>query len=163
MEKVIVIGCPGSGKSTFSKALAKKIGLPLFHLDLLYWNANKTTVSKDVFADRLDQVLRGSRWIIDGNYATTLETRIMACDTVFFLDYPLEICLEGIQTRKGKPRTDMPWVEKSDETDEEFVDFIKNYNIKCKPKVLSLLKKYSDRNIIIFRNRIESVEFLARI
>lgn len=53
MKKIIVIGCPGSGKSTFSKALNKITGIPLFHLDMMFWNADKTTVEKTVFLERL--------------------------------------------------------------------------------------------------------------
>ena len=81
-----------------------------------------------------------------------------ACDTVIFLDYPLDICLDGIKERRGKPRSDMPWVE-TDE-DAEFIEFIKNYNEQQKPKVLELLEKYSDRNIIIFKSREQADAFL---
>lgn len=163
MKKVIVIGCPGSGKSTFSKDLAIKTGLPLFHLDLLYWNSDKSIVAKNVFMKRLNKVLKGVSWIVDGNYAATLETRIKACDTIFFLDYPLEVCLQGIQARKGKPRTDMPWVETPDETDEEFIEFIREYRVKNRPQVIALLEKYSNKKIVVFNERIESEEFLSQM
>ena len=53
MKKVIVIGCPGSGKSTFSRALHEIVGIPLYHLDMMYWNADRTTVEKSVFLERL--------------------------------------------------------------------------------------------------------------
>ena len=66
MNRVLVIGCPGSGKSTFSRALAEKTGLPLIHLDQLYWNADRTTVEKQVFRRRLEDSLEGESWIIDG-------------------------------------------------------------------------------------------------
>ena len=110
MKKAIVIGCPGSGKSTFSRALHEKTYLPLFHLDMMYWNADKTTVEKSVFLQRLSEVLAQDTWIIDGNYGSTMEMRLKECDTVFFLDFPYEVCLDGLLKRRGKPRTDMPWV-----------------------------------------------------
>ena len=103
MKKVIVIGCPGSGKSTVSRALHNKTGIPLYHLDMMYWNADKTTVEKSVFLERLSAVLKKDEWIIDGNYGSTMELRMVACDTVIFLDYPLDICLDGIRERRGKP------------------------------------------------------------
>lgn len=56
MKKVIIIGCPGSGKSTFARTLQKKTGLPLFYLDMLKWNSDKTTVSKEIFLDRLNGI-----------------------------------------------------------------------------------------------------------
>lgn len=71
MKKIMVIGCPGSGKSTFSRELYSKTGIPLYHLDMMYWNADKTTVEKDVFLERLLTVLDKNEWIIDGNYAST--------------------------------------------------------------------------------------------
>ena len=158
MKRVIVIGCPGSGKSTVSRALHNKTGIPLYHLDMMYWNADKTTVEKSVFLERLSAVLVKNEWIIDGNYGSTMELRMAACDTVIFLDYPLDICLDGIKERRGKPRSDMPWIET--EEDSEFIEFIKNYNEQQKPKVLELLKKYSDKNIIILESREQADAFL---
>ena len=78
MERIIVIGCPGSGKSTFSRALHQITGIPLVHLDMLFWNKDKTTVEKAVFLERLEKAMQQSRWIIDGNYATTMELRMQA-------------------------------------------------------------------------------------
>ena len=158
MKKVIVIGCPGSGKSTVSRALHNKTGIPLYHLDMMYWNADKTTVEKSVFLERLFAVLEKDEWIIDGNYGSTMELRMVACDTVIFLDYPLDVCLDGIRARRGKPRSDMPWIET--EEDEEFIEFIRNYNEQQKPKVLELLEKYSDKNIVILGSREQADAFL---
>ena len=161
MKKVIVIGCPGSGKSVFSKALHDITGLPLVHLDMLFWNKDKTTVEKSVFHERLAEVLKNSEWIIDGNYSDTMELRMNACDTIVFLDYPTEVCLSGVKDRQGKARSDMPWVET--EVDEEFVEFIKNYNMQNRPKVMELLEKYSDKSIYVFSDRDEAGEFLLQI
>jgi len=113
MKKVIVIGCPGSGKSTVSRALHNKTGIPLYHLDMMYWNADKTTAEKSVFLERLSTVLEKDEWIIDGNYGSTMELRMAACDTVIFLDYPLDVCLTASKSdteshavicRGSKPR-----------------------------------------------------------
>lgn len=158
MNKVIVIGCPGSGKSTFSRALHELTSLPLYHLDLLKWNSDKTTVSKEVFLERLQNVLMLDKWIIDGNYGSTIELRIKECDTVFFLDYPMEVCIDGIKQRQGKPRSDMPWIETED--DAEFLEFIRNYNAQSRPKVLELLNNYPQKDVFIFKNRKEADEYL---
>ena len=157
MKKIIVIGCPGSGKSTFARALHNQTGIPLYHLDMMYWNADKTTVEKSVFIDRLSAVLEKDEWIVDGNYMSTMEIRLARCDTVFFLDYPLDVCLDGIEKRRGKPRSDMPWIES--EADAEFIEFIKNYNSQIKPKVMELITEYCNKNIIVFKSREQADAF----
>lgn len=94
MKKIIIPGCPGSGKSTFARALQKQTGLPLFYLDRMNWNPDRTTVEKDVFLERLQEVLSREEWILDGNYGSTIELRLQACDTAFFLKsiraYPIQ-------------------------------------------------------------------------
>lgn len=163
MERIMVIGCPGSGKSTFSRELHRITGIPLFHLDMMNWNADRTTVDKEVFRARLSDTIKKNEWIIDGNYGSTIELRLKECDTVIFLDYPLEVCLEGIMERRGKVRTDMPWVEAEDEEDTEFIEFVKNYKSQSRPLVMELLDKYSYKKIIIFKSRDEAEEFLTEI
>ncbi|MBQ7044224.1 MAG: AAA family ATPase [Clostridia bacterium] len=163
MKKIMVIGCPGSGKSTFSRELHKITSIPLFHLDMMNWNADRTTVEKSVFRERLINTIKKSEWIIDGNYGSTIELRLNECDTVIFLDYPLDVCLNGIKERRGKERADMPWKEDENEEDAEFIEFIKNYNTQSRPKVMELFEKYSDRNIFIFTSRNEADEFLKSL
>ena len=160
MKKIIVIGCPGSGKSTFSRALHSRTGIPLYHLDMMYWKADKTTVERSIFLQRLSDVLERDEWIIDGNYGSTMEKRLAVCDTVFFLDYPTEVCLEGVSERIGKPRADMPWVET--EEDLEFIEFIKSFNEKQKPQIMTLLDKYRNKNIIVFTERKQADCFLSQ-
>ena len=158
MKKIIVIGCPGSGKSTFARALHQKTGIPLYHLDRMFWNADKTTVERSVFLARLHAVLEKDTWIVDGNYASTMELRLAACDTVFFLDYPLDVCLDGIRARRGKPRSDMPWVEV--EEDAEFTLFVRSFAERERPKILALLEKYSDKTVFVFSDRRKADAFL---
>ena len=160
MKRIMIIGCPGSGKSTFARVLAAKTGLPLHYLDMMYWNPDRTTKPKDEFRAALRETVELTEWIIDGNYGLTLEIRMEACDTVIFLDYPVEVCIAGVEERRGKPRPDMPWVET--EPDLEFIEFIKKYNEESRPKVIELLEKYKEKNIIIFKSRAEADEFLRR-
>ena len=110
MKKVIVIGCPGSGKTTFAKKLGDKTGLPLYHLDAIWHKPDRTHISREEYDLRLGEILAFDSWIIDGNYSRTIESRLSACDTVFLFDLPKEICLEGAISRLGKDRYDMPWI-----------------------------------------------------
>ena len=163
MQKILIIGCPGSGKSSFARALHAKTGLPLCHLDLLYWNADRTTVPAAVFQDRLRAVLETDAWIIDGNSCSTLELRLQACDTVFFLDLPCDVCLKGIQERRGKPRPDMPWIEPAETIDEEFLSFVQNFRKDTRPQVLALLEKYAGKRVVIFHSHAEAEHFLHQL
>ena len=163
MKRVIIIGCPGSGKSTFARALQPKTGLPLVYLDMLNWNSDRTTVPREVFRARLADALNGQEWIIDGNYCSTMEQRIAAADTIFFLDYVPEVCMEGILSRRGTVRPDIPWVEAPDDVDEEFVEFVKNFSSETRPIVLELLAKYSEKTIIIFRSRQDAEDYLSTL
>lgn len=163
MKKIMVIGCPGSGKSTFSRALYQKTGIPLFHLDMMYWNPDRTTVEKAVFRERLADVIQKDEWIIDGNYGSTIELRLQACDTVIFLDYSPDVCLDGIMKRRGKVRSDMPWTEKEDEEDEQFIEFVKSFNSQSRPMIAELLDRYPQKEIFIFKDRDEADRFLNQL
>lgn len=155
MLKVIVIGCPGAGKSTFSRKLRDAEGLPLHYLDMLWHKPDCSNISREEFDMRLDEIVRTDRWIIDGNYLRTLEARIIACDTVFLLDFPLEVCLRGAESRVGKVREDLPWIET--ELDEEFRQWIIDFSEMQLPQINSLLKKYRKyKKIYIFRSREEA-------
>ena len=159
MKKVIVIGCPGSGKSVFSRNLHGITGLPLYHLDMIYWRADKTFLSREELIGKINEIGATDEWIMDGNYGGTMELRMSLCDTIIFLDYPTDVCLEGIMARRSTHRPDMPWAD-SDELDGEFVDFVKNYNIYNRPKVLERINKYPRKNVLIFKNRNDADAFL---
>lgn len=161
MHKVIVIGCPGSGKSTFSRRLRDITGMPLYYLDMLYHKPDRTTYTREEFDEKLSIILQKDEWIIDGNYNRTIPVRLEKCDTVIWLDYPVEVCLNGIETRYNKPREDMPWIEMG--PDEEFLDFIRNFRETKRPVIEELLARTSDKTIYTFHSRDEAAAFLDKL
>ena len=163
MKKVIVIGCSGSGKSVFSRSFSAISGLPLYHLDNVWWREDGTNITREEFDARLGEILDQDEWIIDGNYKRTMERRMAACDTVVFFDLPLKVCIEGIKERRGKPRPDMPWKGAGDSDDPEFMEFVRRFNDLHRPHILDLLEKYKDKRIIIFKTRAEANGFLNEI
>ncbi|MBO4278741.1 MAG: hypothetical protein J5891_02910 [Spirochaetales bacterium] len=155
MKRIIVIGCPGAGKSTFARKLRDKTGLPLYYLDMLFHRPDRTTVACEEFDQKLQEILKTDRWIIDGNYQRTLPTRFEACTDVFLLDFPLDLCLEGAATRIGTIRDDMPWVEQ--EFDPEFRQYILDFPKDQLPRIYELVEKYRDsRCITKFHSREEA-------
>ena len=159
MKKAIVIGCPGSGKTTFSEKLRDKTGLHLFHLDSIWHRADRTHISREEFDKRLAEILALDSYIIDGNYSRTVERRIAACDTVFLFDLPVEVCLEGASSRLGKGRYDMPWIDT--ELDPALAREIESFPVKNLPELYRLLEKYRDgKRVIVFKSRDEADDFI---
>lgn len=162
MQKIIVIGCPGAGKSTFARGLRDITGLPLYYLDMIWHKPDGNNVSREDFDTALDEILVRDRWIIDGNYQRTLEKRLEVCDTVFLLDFPLEVCLAGAQSRIGMKREDLPWLET--QFDPEFRRWIEEFPEKKLPEIYKMLEKYrAGREVIIFRSRQETEEYLSKL
>lgn len=159
MKRILVIGCPGAGKSTFARALRDRTGLPLWYLDQIWHRPDRTNVSREEFDVRLGELLQGPEWIIDGNYLRTLEVRLRASDTVFLLDYPTETCLEGARSRIGTRREDLPWVE--EEFDPEFRQWIEDFGQDQLPEIYRLLDKYrGGREVYVFQSREEAAAWL---
>ena len=159
MQKVLVIGCSGAGKSTFARRLRDRTGLPLYYLDRLWHKPDRTNVTQEAFDRGLAQWLARPAWIIDGNYSRTLPQQLEACDTVFFLDFPLEVCLAGVENRRGVQRPDMPWVE--EELNAEFLQYILDFGRDQLPIVTALLERYRGRRkIITFHSRAEADNYL---
>ena len=159
MKKVIVIGCPGAGKTTFAERLRDKTGLPLYYLDAIWHKPDRTHISREEYDTRLKEILELDFWIIDGNYSRTVEARLSACDTVFLFDLPVEICLDGAVSRLGKARYDMPWIDT--ELDPKLKGEIEEFPTKNLPVIYELLQKYSDKNIVVFKSREEAERFLG--
>lgn len=112
MRRVLVIGPCGSGKSTLSRELAPRLGLPLVHMDQLGWQAGWVETGKAEIAARLDAVLTQDSWLIEGNYGSLLAPRLARADTVVYLDFPIRLCLWRLARRilayRGRTRPDMP-------------------------------------------------------
>lgn len=165
MKRVLVIGGNGSGKSTFSIALAEKTGIPVVHLDKLYWRDNWTSVSRDEFDSLLSEELNKDSWIIDGNYTRTMTERLKYCDTVFYFDFSTIRCLLGVTSRViksyGKTRPDM-----ADNCPERFsLEFYKgilSFNKRNRKRTAAALDD-SDAEVIVFKNRKQAWKYLEDI
>ena len=162
MQKVIVIGCPGSGKTTFAEKLNKITGLPLHYLDAIWHKPDKTHISREDFDKSISKIFDTTEWIIDGNYNRTIEIRLQQCDTVFLFDLPTEVCIQGATDRLGKDRYDLPWIEK--ELSLSFKQSIEDFPRNSLPRIYELLEKYSTgKQIIIFKSREDVADFLQSI
>ena len=159
MKKAIVIGCPGSGKTTFSLKLSKHTGLSIIHLDAIWHLPDRTHISREEFDRRLEEFNLMDSWIIDGNYSRTVERRIQMSDTVFLFDLPVEMCIDGALSRIGKKRYDVPWIDK--EPDSDFIKEIENFPKCVLPEIYRLIDKYrEEKTFVIFKSRDEADEYI---
>lgn len=112
VQRVLIIGPCGSGKSTLARELAPRMGLPLFHMDQLGWQAGWIETEKAALNARLAEIVAQEAWLIEGNYGSTLAPRLERADTVIYLDFPIRLCLwrlaKRIVAHRGRSRPDMP-------------------------------------------------------
>ncbi len=160
MKKVLIIGCPGAGKSTFARKLAEKTGLPLYYLDMIWHRPDRTTLPPEEFDERLEEILMRDSWIIDGNYPRTLPIRLKEADTVFFFDIPVEQCLEGAIKRLSHERVDMPWHD--EELNEDFRQWILKFPTDLLPVIEEIISQYPGI-IHRFSNRQQADIFIASL
>ena len=166
MKRILVIGCPGSGKSRLSQILGEKLGLPVVHLDQLWWKPGWQNVSVEEFDEQLDAVLEREKWIIDGNFSRTMPLRLRYCDTIIYLDYSRWECLLGMTQRVlgsyGKVRPDM--AEGCPERfDWEFVKYIWNFNRDNRVRNSTWTAQAKHAKAIVLKNRKEARAFLESI
>lgn len=163
MQKILVIGSCGAGKSTASQKISEITGVPIIHLDSHYWLPNWTRPSKEDWMKKVKKLCAQPKWVMDGNYKSTLDYRMSQADTIIFLHYPKFSCLHGIFKRRFKQDR----VDKLDNCPEkidlEFIRYVWTYNQKQAPDVLEKIKKYPEKNIHILYNRQELKKLLETI
>ncbi len=160
-KRILVLGCPGSGKSTFAQKLHDITLLPLYHLDSIWWRPDRTHISREEFDLALTGILDTEQWILDGNYTRTYEMRLRACDTAVFLDFDTDVCMEGILQRIGKPRPDLPWIE--DAPDPELCALVSHYRETNRPVLLALLDQFPGIEKLVFVSRSEADLWLKNL
>jgi adenylate kinase family enzyme len=165
MRRVLVIGSGGSGKSTFARQLAERTGLPLVHLDELYWRPGWQAPPDAEWDQTVATLIEGEAWLMDGNYGRTLAMRLAACDTAIFLDRSRWLCVWRIIARwlryRGVQRPEMAsgcperltW---------EFVWWVWAYPTRQRPGILRALAGIADRKrVVILRTGREVTGFLS--
>lgn len=166
MRRILLIGNAGAGKTTFAGKLSKKLGLPLLHLDRLYWRGSWEHLSREEFDSLLQVELEKPEWIIDGNFNRTLPHRLQYCDTVFYFDFPAALCLWGITRRTlanlGKSRADMGGncIERFDANKLILYRSVLTFNRQHRKKYHELLNKTEGVRVIVFKNRRQANAFL---
>ena len=165
MRRVLVLGCPASGKSTLSRKLASIKGLPLVHLDRIFWRPNWVEATEDEFQASLAAELGKDAWIIDGNYGRTLAQRLERADTAILLDFPRRVCLCRAVKRSvtgwGRWRPDMG-EGCPEKLDPEFLRFIWRFGRDHRSKLLAEFDRFPGKKIVL-RSPAEVSRFVASL
>ncbi len=169
MQRVLVLGSSGSGKSTFAIRLAGITGLPMISIDAVYWQPGWTGPDLVTFSQQMTELAQSERWIMDGNYQShgAGELRRSRADTVFWFDLPRHVCMTGILTRiarsYGRVRPEMaPGCP--ERFDAEFFRYVWTYRAKQRPKLLAYLDDLrSDQSFVTFSRRTEANDYLAAL
>lgn len=164
MNKIVVIGCPGSGKSTLTFKLEKLLGYPVLHLDKIYHIDNEHHITREELVNAVNQfALNSNHWIIDGNYISTVEQRIKLADTIILFDISTRTCVKNAFERaKHEKGFDMADGFDYSKVDENFIKFIKSFKTDALPKIMELKNKYkSEKNFIVFNNYKQVDKFVS--
>jgi len=146
VNRVAVLGCGGSGKTTLARRLGAALGAPVIHLDTIYYDAAWNPLPQDVFAAAQRGLVAAPRWVIDGNYAATLPIRLAAADTVIFLDLPAPACLLGIARRRLR--------REHHRVNGEFLRYVWRYRRTMAARVRALIAAHAgDADVHIVRSR----------
>ena len=163
-SKIILVGSGGSGKSWLSKRLAEITGYPLFHLDKEFWRPGWEMTPKEERIARQNEITSGDKWIIDGNYNSTMEMRYAAADLVIFLDISRVTCAISAIRRRGTKRSDLPeYLDEGRVFSKDYLEFLKwiwSYPRTGRKTVMALREKYPDIAFLRIRSRREVGRYL---
>ncbi|MGH7177705.1 MAG: AAA family ATPase [Tepidisphaeraceae bacterium] len=165
MNRVLVLGPCGAGKSMFAARLGAITRLPVIHLDAEYFRPGWIEPTRDQFARKTLSLIAPDRWIIDGNYGATLELRLEAADTIIYLDLPRWLCIARVVKRvfanAGRVRVDMAQ-GCPERWDWEFMEYVWNFHSESRPRALRRLARFAaGRRVLFLRTRAQVEDFLS--
>ncbi|MEH6496466.1 MAG: AAA family ATPase [Pseudomonas marincola] len=144
MRRIMIVGGPGSGKSTLAFRLQKQTGLPIIHMDKIYWSDGWILNSKEQIRSTVEKAAQKSHWIFEGNNSSSFDLRIENADTIIFLDLPTRTCLFRVLLRTiknyGLVRKGMA-LGCPDRFDWSFLKLVYGYRKSGRLKALKLLEE----------------------
>ncbi|MFK8102306.1 MAG: AAA family ATPase [Saprospiraceae bacterium] len=168
MKRIMVIGCAGAGKSTFSRALSRLLpALELIHLDQVYWRANWEEPLHADWEKKVQQLVTKETWIMDGNYGRTMDLRIARADTIIFLNYATMTSLYRVCRRTWKYwKTTRPEMTEHcpERFDFNFLQYVALFNRTRRPQLLQKLNNLTtNQQVFILTNDKAVKAFLQQV
>ncbi len=166
MKRILIIGCPGAGKTTLAFKLQEKLDVEIIHLDQAYWKANWTETPKEEWQKKVEQLIEKDQWIMDGNYGGTMDIRMERADTILFLDFSTLTCLYRVIKRtiqfKGQTRKDMG-PDCPERFDFNFFHYVLMFRFLSRKSILQRLEKFKEKEIHVFNNSKSIDNYLQEI
>ena len=141
--RVAVVGCSGAGKSTLARRLGELLGLPVTHLDRLFWRPGWVAAPDEEFRAAQEDVGAAADWVIDGNYRRSMDLRLPRADLVVFLDLPRWRCFTRVVLRivreLGQDRQAAGCPER---LDLDFLRWVWRWHRDHRPPMLEAIRSY---------------------
>src|SRR3989338_536870 len=151
MNKILIIGSPGSGKSTFANKLGNILNRKIIHLDKLYYKSGWIAVPKNKWQEIVKNLLLKEQWIMDGNYRGTIDMRLEVADTVILFDFNKFLCLYRVFIRSRNKN--QPFDKAEGNNNKLSWDLIKKITTFPKKKMLEKLEQHRDtKKIFVLKN-----------
>lgn len=137
VQRVVIVGSGGAGKSTLASELGRRTGLLVVHLDHHFWHPGWVETPRDEWRAVQQELFAGDEWIADGNYSATLDERLPRADTVVFCDFPTWRTLPRVLRRTLANRGRAVQAEGCPERlDPRFLWWVARYRYRSRPRVV---------------------------
>ncbi len=156
MERVVVVGPGGAGKSVLARRLGPACGLPVLHLDALFWGPGWNPTPPEVWRGVVEGLAVGDRWVIEGGYPEVLDVILERAQLAVVLDLPRRVTIPRLLLRpfrrRDRDRGDLPRGLRHI-ADGENLGWAWQWPARDRPAVVTALSSFSGETVVLRSSR----------